>query len=148
VKAQPDLSGADFPLLASDDASPPPPQQLPARLTAAERFVGREAELTELAALLPAARTGKAAVISAISGTAGVGKTSLAVHWALQVAAEFPGGQLYVNLQGSGPSRAPMQPAEAVTGLLHALGATPEQTPGSPDEQLLLYRKLLAGASC
>ena len=39
-------------------------------------------------------------VISAVAGSAGVGKTALAVHWGHRVRDAFPGGQLYVNLRG------------------------------------------------
>jgi tetratricopeptide (TPR) repeat protein len=84
-------------------------------------------------------------VISAIGGTAGVGKTALAVYWAHQVASRFPDGQLYVNLRGFDPTGAVMDPAEAVRRFLDALGVSPERIPADPDAQAALYRSHLAG---
>jgi len=75
----------------------------------------------------------------------GVGKTALAVHWAHQVAAEFPDGQLFVNLRGFDPSGAPVTPDEAIRVLLDCLGVPAEQRPQSVEAQLGLYRGLLAG---
>ena len=69
-------------------------------------------------------------VISAIGGTAGVGKTALAVHWAHQVADRFPDGQLYVNLRGYDPDQ-PVPAADALAGFLRALGVP---GPGHPAE--------------
>ena len=60
-------------------------------------------------------------VISAIGGTAGVGKTALAVNWAHQVTERFPDGQLYVNLRGYDPDQ-PMTAADALARFLRALG--------------------------
>jgi tetratricopeptide (TPR) repeat protein/DNA-binding XRE family transcriptional regulator len=120
------------------------PRQLPAGVG---RFTGRKAELDVLACLLRApqdAPGGGAVVISAIGGTAGVGKTALAIHWAHQVADLFPDGQLYVNLRGFDPSGAPAAPAEAVRGFLDALGVPPERVPAEPEAQAGLYRSLLA----
>jgi hypothetical protein len=84
-------------------------------------------------------------VISALSGTAGVGKTTLAVHWAHRVSARFPGGQLYVNLQGFDPGGAALEPGEAVRGFLEALGVPVARIPADLPAQTGLYRSLLAG---
>ena len=88
---------------------------------------------------------GGTVLISAIRGTAGVGKTALAVHWAHQMASKFPDGQLYVNLCGYDPSGAPLAPAEVIRGFLDALAVPAERIPTGPDAQAGLYRSLLAG---
>ena len=119
----------------------PPPAQMPARSevprqlpTDVAGFTGRDDQVAGLDRLLadPAAATGPV-VISAVSGTAGVGKTALAVHWAHRVADRFPDGQLYVNLRGYDPDR-PMTPAEALEGFVRALqpdgAAIPPDLPG------------------
>jgi hypothetical protein len=115
------------------------PRQLPA---APPYFTGRDAELSALERLLDA-RAGTV-VITAIGGTAGVGKTALAVHWAHEVAAKFTDGQLYVNLRGFGPSGTPVASAEAIRGFLDALGVAPDRVPVSLDAQVGLYRSLVA----
>jgi transcriptional regulator with XRE-family HTH domain len=107
-------------------------------------FTGRADSLTRLDQLLTAgAATAATVVISAIGGTAGVGKTALAIHWAHQVRAHFPDGQLYVNLRGYAPT-APMRPVEALAHFLHALGVAAEQVPVELEEAAALYRTLLA----
>ncbi|WP_030056111.1 MULTISPECIES: AfsR/SARP family transcriptional regulator [Streptomyces] len=84
-------------------------------------------------------------VITAMSGMGGVGKTALAVHWAHQVAERFPDGRLYLNLRGFEPGSPPVDPAEALTMLLVALGEPTENT----DEDLPLraarFRASVAG---
>jgi tetratricopeptide (TPR) repeat protein len=79
-----------------------------------------------------------------ISGTAGVGKTALAVHWAHQHAGGFPGGQLYVNLRGFGPAD-PLRPAEALRIFLDALAVPAAQIPATLDGRQSVYRSRLAG---
>ena len=118
------------------------PRQLPAAIAG---FTGRQAELRTLDDLVREPAAAGTAVIAAVSGTAGVGKTTLAVHWAHRMAGWFPGGQLYVNLRGFGPSRQVMTAAEAVHGFLHALEVPPDRIPGSLDAQAAVYRSLLAG---
>ncbi|GGU68241.1 ATP-binding protein [Lentzea flava] len=61
-------------------------------------FSGRDDELEHLDGLL--AQAPAAVVICAITGTAGVGKTALAVRWAHRVRDHFPDGQLYADLLG------------------------------------------------
>ncbi|GAB3408828.1 AfsR/SARP family transcriptional regulator [Flindersiella endophytica] len=119
------------------------PAQLPPDMYG---FTGRETELHQLDSLLTAS-TGQstAVVISAVSGTAGVGKTALAVHWAHRVREEFADGQLYVNLRGFDPSGSPVTPAEAVRGFLDAFEVPPERIAASFEAQTGLYRSLLAG---
>ena len=123
------------------------PAQLPFAVPA---FTGRAAELARLDELLPRiAGAGvehpAAVVISAVSGTAGVGKTALAVHWARRVREAFPDGQLYVNLRGFDPSGSTVSPAEAVRGFLDAFGVPPSRVPPGLEAQTGLYRSLLTG---
>jgi tetratricopeptide (TPR) repeat protein len=120
------------------------PAQLPADVSG---FAGRVEQLARLDARLATAGTEAptAVVISAVSGTAGVGKTALAVHWAHRVAARFPDGQLHVNLRGFDPGGQVVEPAAAVRGFLDALGVPPERVPAQFDAQVGLYRSLLAG---
>jgi DNA-binding SARP family transcriptional activator/tetratricopeptide (TPR) repeat protein len=117
------------------------PRELPAGV---RHFTGRAAELAALTRLLEEPAKGPGVVvIGAIGGTAGVGKTALAVHWAHQIAGQFPDGQLYVNLRGFDADR-PMAAAEAIRGFLDALGVPPERIPPLPEAQGGLYRSLLA----
>jgi tetratricopeptide (TPR) repeat protein len=118
---------------------PPVPRQLPSGVA---RFSGRTAELDTLAGLVRlAAREAGTAVV--ISGTAGIGKTTLAVHFAHTVEAEFPDGQLYVNLRGAGPGT-PAAPEEALRGFLSAFGLGPDRVPQDVNAQAALFRTLLA----
>ena len=121
------------------------PAQLPADVAG---FTGRHAALRELDALLPPSDSDLAAptvVITAIGGTAGVGKTALAVHWAHRVAHRFPDGQLHVNLRGFDLDGRAVSPGEALRGFLDALGVAPQWVPAEQPYQAALYRSLLAG---
>ena len=88
---------------------------------------------------------GGTVVISAIDGTAGIGKTAVALHWAHRVADRFPDGQLYVNLRGFDPAGSPMAPAEAVRGFLDAFEVPAERIPINLEAQAALYRSLVSG---
>jgi DNA-binding SARP family transcriptional activator len=124
----------------------PVPAQLPPAVAA---FAGRGAELQSLDTILSqvalaSARDGAEVTITAISGTAGVGKTALAVHWAHRAAARFPDGQLYADLRGFDPAGPAVEPGQALRGFLDAFGVPPERIPASLDNQAALYRSLLA----
>src|SRR5580658_4735753 len=147
-------SGAEQPIKSGP--RPEVPRQLPG---AVRGFVGRQAELAALTALVGQSRPagtgepggsdpggpgpGDTVVISAIAGTAGVGKTALAVRWAHQVAGEFPDGQLYVNLRGYDVEQ-PVLAADALAGFLRALGVPGPEIPADADERESQYRSLLA----
>ncbi|MCW8103326.1 AfsR/SARP family transcriptional regulator [Streptomyces tauricus] len=116
----------------------PVPAQLPSGLPV---FVGRDAELAEMARL----SSGGTVVVSAIAGMAGVGKTAFAVHWARQVAARFPDGQLYLNLRGFDPVTQPVAPEHALRTLLGSLGEDLRGLQQDLDALSVRYRTLISG---
>ncbi len=133
-------SGQEIRLNAAGDTLIP--RQLP---PVVPHFIGRKAELSMLTSLLgEPARPAGAVVVSAIGGTAGVGKTALAVHWAHQVVDTYPDGQLYVNLRGHDPGK-PMTATDALAGFLRALGVRGQEIPPDEAERAAHYRSLLAG---
>jgi hypothetical protein len=97
-------------------------------------FVGRERELSALDALLPSLSEAPPG-IAVVSGTAGVGKTALVVHWAHRMAGHFPDGQLYVNLRGFDPSGPPVPATACCTGSSTALGVPATRMPTDADGQ-------------
>jgi tetratricopeptide (TPR) repeat protein len=118
------------------------PAQLPAN---ADVFTGRANELAELNHLLTVtSATSTALMVFVISGTAGVGKTALAVQWAHRLRDRFPNGQLYVNLRGYDPGP-PMLPEQALDGFLRALDVSAEKIPIGVEAKAGLYRSLLNG---
>ncbi|HEU4422625.1 MAG TPA: BTAD domain-containing putative transcriptional regulator, partial [Pilimelia sp.] len=122
--------------------TPPAPRQLPSPPTS---FSGRTRELAALDAVMATAeRTATTVTVAAVSGTAGVGKTALVLHWAHHVAERFGDGQLYVNLRGFDPSGNVVDPGDAIRGFLDAFDIPPHRIPTSRDAQAALYRSLLA----
>jgi DNA-binding SARP family transcriptional activator/tetratricopeptide (TPR) repeat protein len=123
----------------------PVPAQLPLD---AQGFAGRHDELRTLHAMLPSARAGdagEAVPVVVISGTAGVGKTALAVRFGHQVARHFPDGQLYVSLRGLDPGLPPMAPGEALRFFLDALGVPAHRIAAPAEERAALFRSLVDG---
>ena len=136
--------------LGPDLAEPPPgrdarpvPRMLPRDLVS---FTGREPELRRLVG--GASRTyGTAGVVGIylVEGMGGVGKTALVVRAAHLVAADFPDGQLFLDLQGYTQGVSPLTPEDALRSLLRALGTPNENIPEQLSERAALYRSLLAG---
>ena len=122
------------PELAAPRPQPVRPAELPHDVGG---FVGRERELARLHA-------GAGSGIWVISGTAGVGKTALAVHWAHACRSRFPDGQLYVDLHGFDAEHEPLPPSVALAQLLRGLGADPRSVPSDLDGQVKLYRSMMA----
>lgn len=117
------------------------PRQLP---PGPADFTGRQHELRLLTRWLDGGTSAGVPVILVVTGTAGVGKTALALQWAHQLRHRFPDGQLYLNLRGFGPSPAPAARAEVIATLLESLGVPPGRIPRQLDAQVGLYRSLLA----
>ncbi|MET8126133.1 BTAD domain-containing putative transcriptional regulator [Streptomyces sp. NPDC005065] len=117
------------------DTRTPVPRQLPS-FTA--RFIGRAEELRRLDEF----RTGGERIILVV-GPAGVGKTTLALHWATQIIGFFPDGQLYLDMRGFDKAES-MSAAEALPLLLQGLGQAPRDVPIELGAQIALYRSLLA----
>jgi len=147
------LSAGDSSELQARFRQPPPedqpepgtfavPRQLPSTVPL---LAGRLEEIARLDQWLAQARLGAAGpAIFGISGMAGVGKTTLAVHWARRVAGEFPDGQLHVSLGDLGQAGQSAEVAEALSGFLAALGIAPELVPATLTDRSALFRRLVA----
>ncbi len=109
------------------------PNTLPIEIT---DFTGRQEELLQL---------DRRTAVVAIDGMPGVGKTTLVVHRAHRLAADYPDGQLFIDLQAHSADEPPLEPAQAISRLLTALKATPVRTPVSVAEWGEVWRAELSG---
>lgn len=136
--------GGDVHFHTLESAAVVRPAQLPGDLRG---FINRTGELGLLDALLEegtSSAEGRGVLrIALVVGTAGVGKTSLAVHWAHHVKNHFPDGQLYVNLHGYDPG--PQVKAVDVLGrFLRALDIPLSRIPAGEEQRAELFRSVLA----
>lgn len=115
----------------------PGPRQLPGGV---RDFVNRSDEIAQLDSCI--GTDGSGTVL--IAGTAGAGKTALAVHWSHRVKERYPAGQLYANLRGYDPQE-PVTVERVIDGFLRALGVPPAAAPAAIEDRTALYRSILAG---
>ena len=143
----PTLHGARTPATALVATNPQPhPPPAPAGPSCLPddppHFTGRTAAIAALDRMLD--ERARTVVIAAIVGTAGVGKSALALHWAHQVRHLFPDGQVYVDLGGVDHTAA-MAPVEALARMLKTLGVLDGAMPCDLDARAGLLRSTLAG---
>ncbi|MFG2130775.1 BTAD domain-containing putative transcriptional regulator [Streptomyces sp. NPDC048751] len=157
LREAPELAAPKLRLPALPEPAPSPAPRAPA--PAADRdgppctlpydlsdFTGRKRELDALVECIrggggPGQRHSR---IVAIDGMGGSGKTSLAVRAAHQVAADFPDGQLQLDLRGFTPGESPVSPATALDALLRALGTPGDRIPDDIQGRTALWRSTLA----
>lgn len=124
------------PRQSDSEAAATRPAQLP---PAPGRFVGRDAQLSALDAVSePADRLS----IATVHGPPGVGKTTLALHWAHREIDRFPDGQLFADLRGHSGHQSPASPAEILEDFLISLGLTPADVPSSDEKRAALFRTM------
>jgi len=109
-------------------------------------FTGRESELRRLDRALAAdAADGGVVGIHAIGGMAGIGKTTFAVHAAHRLAGRFPDGQFFLPLHAHTPGQRPVQPSDALAGLLMTAGVAAHQIPPGAEARAAQWRDYVAG---
>ncbi len=104
-------------------------------------FTGHAAELVWISELAYAESSQGAGVVGLITGSGGMGKTTLAVRAAHMLRPSFPGGVFFLDLFGM--SQRPMAAGDALRLLLRALGVADKQVPGDIQGRASLYRSLL-----
>jgi tetratricopeptide (TPR) repeat protein/transcriptional regulator with XRE-family HTH domain len=108
-------------------------------------FTGREAELAQLTGMVMTAAGGGVVGIHAIGGMAGIGKTTLAVHAAHQLAPGFPDGQFFLPLHAHTPGQRPVEPVDALASLLLTAGVSASRIPPGLQERAAVWRDWAAG---
>ncbi len=118
------------------------PRQLPADIA---RFSGRHDDLAPVMNWLKPASTTDSAPVVSIYGTAGVGKSTLAIHAAHKLTSRYPDGQLYIALRGTSVDAEPLTPVDALARLLRTLGVSMSCDQEQVDEAAALFRSVVAG---
>jgi len=113
----------------------------PAQLPPAPRLVGRDRTLDTLDALIDGGR----ATLGVVSGSAGTGKTAVALAWAHRSAGHFPDGLLFARLHGHSHGRGPAAPTDVLRLFLGAFDVPRTAMPDGVDELAARLRSELAG---
>lgn len=106
-------------------------------------FTGRDRALTKIFGL--ARRDESRAKICVLTGSGGVGKTTVAVRAGHELADEYVDGQLFIDLYGYTLDKEPLDSSTALGVLLRAVGVDPESIPENVDERSALWRATLMG---
>jgi DNA-binding SARP family transcriptional activator/tetratricopeptide (TPR) repeat protein len=147
------ILGAD-PTLDAAQAPPARPAQQPARVPEAvpaqlpmdiTDFTGRQ---DQVEAICRTVRDDRAAGVPGvrlvtISGSGGIGKTTLALHAAHLLWTQFPDGQIFLDMMGVRDSA--RSPEDAIRSVLVSLGAEPSRLPADLEGCTALYRTLTSG---
>lgn len=105
-------------------------------------FIGRAEHVEDLCRVL--ADPARASLpVALISGMGGIGKTTLALRVAHRVKENYPDGQLYADLRGSGLD--PADPGTVLRSLLCALGVPVNAVPATTEDRARLFRTMLDG---
>jgi tetratricopeptide (TPR) repeat protein/DNA-binding winged helix-turn-helix (wHTH) protein len=115
------------------------PNQLPKDIN---DFTGHARLLSELDKLTDPDQSAENIVV--ITGMPGIGKTTLATHWANQRRHRFPDGQLYLNCRAHGPTP-PVEPDDALRRFLLALGTPADPIPAGEELRRDRLNQLLTG---
>lgn len=113
-----------------------PEAAAPAQLPPSIELVGRDEALATIGAP-------ERVRLAVVSGTAGVGKTAIALAWAHRHAAAYPDGQIFIDLRGFSDDP-PLDPAAALEIGLRSLGVPTERVPPGKVERSALLRSLVS----
>ena len=83
--------------------------------------------------------------VHAIDGMAGVGKTTLAVHAAHQLAEMFPDGQFFLPLHAHTPGQGRVDPADGLVSLLLTAGVAAQRIAPGLEARAAQWRDHVAG---
>lgn len=135
------LTALGYPAVAAPSRHqlPTGPDDLPPDID----YVGRQAEVDEIIAVLARRREGgvQAPAMVGIDGMAGAGKTVMAVHIAHRLKEHYPDGRLMIDLRGHDGEHAPLSTAHVLTELLRRLG----EPPGNEEQLVTVWRTVMAG---